>query len=66
VKKERMKDLIGRRVRLVKPLITRGGRRIAAGLVAEVASTWRGRFTLSTDDDGFVRDVPRDTFEVIP
>lgn len=73
--KERCKDLVGKRVRLLRPVKTLGGDFFPEGHVMEVAGTWRGRFELNdlvvTIGHGWscrkgVRRMNRNAFEVVP
>jgi len=45
---ERMKDLIGRKVRLLRTIRTRGGRDFPAGTVMTIEGHWRGEVHLSS------------------
>lgn len=67
---ERAKDLVGRRVRLLQRVETRGGDIWDENEVLTVESTWRGRFTLRACDpeDGRkgIRHARRLTFHPLP
>jgi hypothetical protein len=44
----RCRDWIGRRVRLVREIWTKGGRTYDKGSIWRVESTWRGRYTVTS------------------
>lgn len=65
------RDFVGRKVRLLRTLQTKGGTPFAQGTVLEVMSTCRGRFSLQTKDDkgfatGGIHHVNRKDLELLP
>lgn len=62
------RELVDRYVKLKRAVVTRGGDRFERDVVMRVASTWRGRFTLTTigPPRRCVRHLDRDTFSVLP
>lgn len=65
--KERCKDLVGRWVRLLEGITTRGGREFSKGDILKIDSTHRGRFALSYPAAPTIgiRQVPRFKFKVL-
>ena len=66
--KELCKDLVGKRVRLVRELKNFGGEVFYVGTVMQVTSTHRGRYALQdlVAERRNVRQVARYKFEVLP
>lgn len=61
-----LKDLVGRRVRLLRHVRTRGGDVFVAGRTMVVLSTWRGTFELKAlRGTSSVRGLSRASFEVL-
>lgn len=65
----RCQDIVGRRVRLVRPIETRGGAEFAVGTELHCAGTVRGRFMLQNvagKPAAWVSGVERRDFELLP
>ena len=72
---ELYRAVVGRRVRLLVPLQTKGGEKFAAGEVMCCQSTYRGRFTLADLKNAdksydpsrrWISQVSRVQFEIVP
>mgnify|MGYP001574960450 CR=1 FL=1 len=69
--RELCRDVVGRRVRLLKELTTRGSTIYPAGTVMTCDGTWRGMFDLRSDDRvrghvwRGVMKVRRQAFEIV-
>lgn len=69
----KLRDLVGRRARLVATIETRGGDRYPRGTEVVIVGVWRGRFTLGATEDpkpGYarrvlMRHINRDAVKVI-
>lgn len=77
VKRERCKDIVGKKVRLLRDMETRGGATFAAGTVMTCQGTYHGLFHLADlewqpPEDATswsrpcIRKVDRRSFEVLP
>lgn len=57
---KRLRDLEGRRVRLVRDIETRGGTHLPEGTITVVDGAWRGRLMLTTVEKPLrsIRHVP--------
>ena len=68
MKRVRDRDLVDRKVRLVRDIETRAGVKYAKGQVMTVYGTWRGMFHLedaTTTPRGSIRKVHRTDFEPV-
>lgn len=69
-----VKDLVGRRAKLLRKIETRGGTVLRKGRVFRINGTWRGRFTLvyiEPPRPGYaprvaVGHLDRSAFDVLP
>ena len=66
----RLKDQIGKRVRLLHDIHLRGGRVIVKGTIMRIYSTWRGRWALenlsgATDGVNFCRCISQHNVEIL-
>ena len=62
MKRERCKDLVGRRIYTLRAIRNVAGAVIAKGHTARVVSTYRGRFLLDAGDGVQISQVPRSAF----
>ena len=64
----RCRDIVGRQVRLVRPIETRGGTQFAVGTELHCTGTHHGRFMLQSVNGpaASVRHVERRDFELLP
>lgn len=64
--KERQKDLVGKEVRLVHRIETRGGTKFRKGTRMRVYGAWRGKFHLQSVSrpKRSIRHVDRYSFEI--
>ena len=63
------RDIVGRQVRLVHPVVTRGGVEFAVGTEMLCAGTYHGRFMLKNVEGqpaAWVSHVERRDFELLP
>lgn len=67
VPKERCQDLIGKKVRLLRRIESRGGTVFKVNEVGKISTTWRGRYGIDfTNPSRYVRGVLRCEFRVLP
>jgi hypothetical protein len=70
----RCKNLIGKRVRVVRDIVLRSGKVVVEGMMGKIEGVWRGKYTIiqyataGVNGRGWVvllRHVGRDAFDVI-
>ena len=65
---KKIKDAVGKKVRLKRQIQTNGGEVFSEGLLMRTAHTHRGTFTLEhlTDNRAVIRQVPPSDLEIVP
>ena len=65
---KRIREAVGKKVRLKQQIETRGGEVFSEGLLMRITHTYRGGFTLEhlADRRGVIRRVPPSDLEIVP